>query len=76
MKKFTALMLVLMLALAATAVASAEDKPFAGQTLTISTFAFNAELLQKNIYDPFMELTGCTIVADGASNAVRVTKLA
>ena len=76
MKKFTALMLVLMLALSAAGFAAAEEKPYAGQTLTISTFAFNAELLQKNIYDPFMEMTGCTIVADGASNAVRVTKLA
>ena len=75
MKKLTALMLVVMLALTA-GFAMAEDKPYAGQTLTISTFAFNAELLQKNIYDPFMEMTGCTIVADGASNAVRVTKLA
>ncbi|MBQ7655757.1 MAG: extracellular solute-binding protein [Clostridia bacterium] len=76
MKKLAALLLALMLVLSVASLAVAEDKPFAGQTLTISTFAFNAELLQKNIYDPFMELTGCTVVADGASNAVRVTKLA
>ena len=75
MKKTAALLLALLLALSVACAATAEDKPFAGQTLTISTFAFNAELLQKNIYDPFMEMTGCTIVPDGAGNAVRVTKL-
>lgn len=76
MKKLVALILAAALLASISCFAVAEDKPFAGQTLTISTFAFNAELLQKNIYDPFMEMTGCTIVADGASNAVRVTKLA
>ena len=76
MKKLVALILAAALLASVACFAVAEDKPFAGQTLTISTFAFNAELLQKNIYDPFMEMTGCTIVADGASNAVRVTKLA
>ncbi len=76
MKKLIALILALMLALSVVCLAAADEKPYAGKTLTISTFAFNAELLQKNIYDPFMELTGCTVVADGASNAVRVTKLA
>ena len=75
MKKLIALILALTL-VAAASCALAEDKPYAGQTLTISTFAFNAELLQKNIYDPFMALTGCTIVADGAGNAVRVAKIA
>ena len=76
MKKLVSLSLALMLLLSVFAFASAEEKPFAGQTLTISTFAFNAELLQKNIYDPFQELTGATIVADGAANAVRVSKIA
>ena len=76
MKKLVSLCLALLLLVSVCGAAIAEDKPYAGQTLTISTFAFNAELLQKNIYDPFMEMTGCTIVADGASNAVRVTKLA
>lgn len=76
MKKLVALILAAAMLASVACFAAAEEKPFAGQTLTISTFAFNAELLQKNIYDPFMEMTGCTIVADGASNAVRVTKLA
>ena len=76
MKKLVALILAVMLLASVTAIASAEEKPYAGQTLTISTFAFNAELLQKNIYEPFQELTGATIVADGANNAVRVAKIA
>lgn len=51
------------------------DKPFAGQELKISTFSFNAELLQKNIYDPFMEATGCKLIVEGGKNAERVTKI-
>lgn len=74
MKKIISLIVALVLVFSLSC-AVAEAKPYEGQTLTISTFSFNAELLQKNIYDPFMELTGCTIVADGASNAQRVTKI-
>ena len=48
---------------------------FDGQTLTISTFSFNAELLQKNIYDPFMEQTGAKLVVETGKNAERVTKI-
>lgn len=73
MKKIITLIVALALVLSLSCAVA--EKPFEGQTLTISTFSFNAELLQKNIYDPFMELTGCTIVADGASNAQRVTKI-
>lgn len=48
---------------------------FAGQELKISTFSFNAELLQKNVYDPFMEATGCKLIVEGGKNAERVTKI-
>lgn len=48
---------------------------FEGQQLRISTFSFNAELLQKNIYDPFMEATGCELIVEGGKNAERVTKI-
>lgn len=48
---------------------------FEGQKLTISTFSFNAELLQKNVYDPFMEATGCELIVEGGKNAERVTKI-
>lgn len=58
-----------------TAAEASGEKPFAGQTLTVSTFSFNAELLQKNIYDPFMEQTGCELIVEGGKNAERVTKI-
>ena len=54
MKKFVTLLVTLLVIASLSFCAVAEDKPFAGQTLTISTFSFNAELLQKNIYDPFV----------------------
>lgn len=50
-------------------------RPFEGQELSISTFSFNAELLQKNVYDPFMEATGCKLIVEGGKNAERVTKI-
>ncbi|MCI8659046.1 MAG: extracellular solute-binding protein [Lachnospiraceae bacterium] len=48
---------------------------FEGQELRISTFSFNAELVQKNIYDPFMEATGCKLIVETGKNAERVTKI-
>lgn len=48
---------------------------FEGQQLRISTFSFNAELVQKNIYDPFMEATGCELIVETGKNAERVTKI-
>ncbi len=58
-----------------TAAAAEGEKPFAGQKLTVSTFSFNAELLQKNVYDPFMEKTGAELVIETGKNAERVTKI-
>lgn len=56
--------------------ADAPEMPsFEGQELKISTFSFNAELLQKNVYDPFMEATGCKLIVEGGKNAERVTKI-
>ena len=73
MKKIISLLVALVMVMSlACAVA---EKPFEGQTLVVSNFAFNGELLQKNIYDPFMEMTGCKIVVDAAGNAQRVTKI-
>ena len=54
---------------------AAELPSFEGQELKISTFSFNAELLQKNVYDPFMEATGCKLIVEGGKNAERVTKI-
>ena len=72
MKKLLSLAVALLLIVSAIACGAAEGKPFEGQTLTISTFSFNAELLQKNIYDPFMEQTGATLVVDTGRNAERM----
>lgn len=55
--------------------AGTELPSFEGQELRISTFSFNAELVQKNIYDPFMEATGCKLVIETGKNAERVTKI-
>lgn len=54
---------------------AAELPSFEGQELKISTFSFNAELLQKNVYDPFMAATGCKLIVEGGKNAERVTKI-
>lgn len=75
MKKFVTLLVTLLVIASLSFCAAAEDKPFAGQTLTISTFSFNAELFQKNIYDPFEEATGATLVVDTGRNPERVTKI-
>ena len=74
MKKILSLILVALFVLSCCA-AVAEEKPFAGQTLTISTFSFNAELLQKNVYDPFEAATGAKLVVDTGRNPERVTKI-
>ena len=61
---------------AAGAESKAEELPsFEGQKLVVSNFSFNAELLQKNIYDPFMAATGCELVVETGKNAERVTKI-
>ena len=75
MKKLVSLVLVLCMVMAVCACAFADEKPFAGQKLVVSNFSFNGELLQKNIYDPFMELTGAELVIETGNNAVRVTNL-
>lgn len=75
MKKLIALLLAVLM-LAGCVSVLAEKKPFEGQTLTVSTYSFNAELLQKNIYDPFMAATGAKLVIETGKNAERVTKIA
>lgn len=54
---------------------ASDAQDFSGQSLTISTFSFNADLLQKNVYDPFMEKTGAKLVVETGKNAERVTKI-
>lgn len=57
------------------AAAGNELPSFEGQELRISTFSFNAELVQKNIYDPFEKATGCKVIVETGKNAERVTKI-
>lgn len=57
------------------AAAGSELPSFEGQELRLSTFSFNAELVQKNIYDPFEEATGCKVIVETGKNAERVTKI-
>lgn len=63
----------------AEASSKAEEAPktasFEGQELRISTFAFNAELLQKNVYEPFEAATGAKLIVEGGKNAERATKV-
>ena len=75
MKKFVTLLVTLLVIASLSFCAVAEEKTFAGQTLTISTFSFNAELLQKNVYDPFEAATGAKLVVDTGRNPERVTKI-
>ncbi len=54
---------------------ASDTASFEGQELRISTFAFNAELLQKNVYEPFEAATGAKLIVEGGKNAERATKV-
>ncbi|MDL2229482.1 ABC transporter substrate-binding protein [Treponema sp. OttesenSCG-928-L16] len=51
------------------------DMPFKGQTLTISMWGYNMDLLEKNYIRPFEQKYGVTIVNETGNNADRLTKL-
>lgn len=65
----------------ATSAPTAVPKPteatpnFAGQTLRVSFFAFNVDLINKNINQPFEKKYGAKIVYDTGNNADRLAKL-
>jgi putative spermidine/putrescine transport system substrate-binding protein len=48
---------------------------FAGKTLNVSFFAFNVDLINKNINQPFEKKYGAKIVYDTGNNADRLAKL-
>ena len=73
MKKLVSLILALCMVVCICAAATAEDKLFAGQKLVVSNFSFNAELLQKNIYDPFMAATGAELVIETGADRSKMT---
>lgn len=51
------------------------DRPFEGQTLTISTWGYNMDILEKNLFKPFEEKYGVEIVLETGNNSDRFTKL-
>ena len=53
----------------------ATDSPFSGQTLTLSQWGYNMDLLEKNYIKPFEQKYGVTIVNETGNNAERLTKL-
>jgi putative spermidine/putrescine transport system substrate-binding protein len=56
--------------------ASSGGASFKGQTLTISHWGYNMDLLEKNIFKPFEDKYGAKIVYETGNNADRFTKLA
>jgi len=62
-------------AAAAPASGAASEMPFKGQTLTVSTWGFNMDLIKKNITQPFETKYGVKVVYELGNNAPRLTKL-
>jgi putative spermidine/putrescine transport system substrate-binding protein len=62
-------------AASASAPAASTTMPFKGQTLTVSTWGFNMDLIKKNITQPFEEKYGVKVVYELGNNAPRLTKL-
>ncbi len=55
--------------------AEAESMPYKGQTLTVSMWGYNMDLLEKNVIKPFEEKHGVTIVTETGNNSDRFTKM-
>lgn len=51
------------------------DKPYAGQKLTLSTFAIMTDEYDKLVFDQFEEMTGCEVVVETGSAAERYAKV-
>jgi putative spermidine/putrescine transport system substrate-binding protein len=54
---------------------SAAESPYKGQTLTLSMWGYNMDLLEKNYIKPFEQKYGVKIVNETGNNADRLTKL-
>jgi len=52
------------------------DASFKGKTLTISSWGFNQDLINKNLTKPFEEKYGVKVVYETGNNSDRLTKLA
>lgn len=56
--------------------AATAEMPYKGQTLTISMWGYNMDLLIKNVLKPFEDQHGVKIVTETGNNSDRFTKLA
>ncbi len=52
-----------------------DEMPYKGQTLTISMWGYNMDLLEKNIIKPFEKKYGVKIVTETGNNSSRFTKM-
>lgn len=52
------------------------DMPYKGQTLTVSMWGYNMDLIEKNVIRPFEEKHGVKVVTETGNNSERFTKLA
>ena len=53
----------------------ASDMPFKGETLTVSMWGYNMDILEKNVIAPFEEKYGVEIVTETGNNSDRFTKM-
>jgi putative spermidine/putrescine transport system substrate-binding protein len=80
MKKRTLVLTLLLITVLFTACtkkteAKPTDSPYKGQTLTLSMWGYNMDLLEKNYIRPFEEKYGVTIINETGNNSDRLTKL-
>ena len=57
------------------AVWAAEKMPYKGQTLTVSMWGYNMDLIGKNVLQPFEKKYGVKIVSETGNNSARFTKM-
>ena len=57
------------------AVWAADKMPYKGQTLTVSMWGYNMDLIEKNVLQPFEKKHGVKIVAETGNNSARFTKM-
>lgn len=56
-------------------VEASDDMPYAGQTLVVSAWGYNMDLLEKNIVQPFEEMYGVDVVFETGNNSERFTRM-
>ncbi len=75
-KTILTLILTLTLAFSMSGIyAEADSMPYKGQTLTVSMWGYNMDLLEKNVIRPFEEKHGVTVVTETGNNSDRFTKM-